>query len=179
MPMNSIELQQVVDAIIGNRRLGNLRPHELLESIHRKRKFPTGSFSIIEPLLHITDGATYKYAIDIIGKINNGTSNKASDAIEAAWERSWEHGVPQACNEAFCALIRIGDNENRLLVMIEKAMNIDNYGIHKECAEALMKITGGASLLANWGDTIAGKCDCHLHQKLTAKINQYLKSKEQ
>jgi hypothetical protein len=55
-------------------------------------------------------------------------------------------------------------------------MQVDNYGIHKECAEALMKIEGGACVLADWGNTIAGKCDCHLHRKLDEKISKHLAS---
>ena len=173
--MNLIELQQVVDAIVGRRRLGNLGPYELLDSIHR-RKLPADSLSIDEPLLHIDEASTYKYAIDIVGKIKDA-SNEAADAVEAAWERSWKHGVPQACQEAFRAIFRIGGNEDRLLKMIERAMGVDNYGVHKECAEILMKMTGGALLLTNWGDTMAGKCDCVLHQKLAAKIRQHLKTR--
>ncbi|HSG72049.1 MAG TPA: hypothetical protein VLA12_16645, partial [Planctomycetaceae bacterium] len=48
--------------------------------------------------------------------------------------------------------------------------------IHKECAETLMKIEGGACVLADWGNTIAGKCDCHLHRKLADKIAKHLAS---
>lgn len=99
---------------------------------------------------------------------------EASDAVEAAWERSWEHGVPQACKEAFRALLKIGNNDERLLAMINKAMEVDNYGIHKECAETLMKIRDGGALLANWSETIPGKCDCDLHKKLAAKIAEHL-----
>ena len=40
------------------------------------------------------------------------TENK-TEAIEAAWERSWEYDVPQACKEAFRALLRIGNNDQR------------------------------------------------------------------
>lgn len=172
--MDLAELQNVVDVIIGKKRTGELRPFELLESIHRRR-FPADCLPILEPLLHITDGATYKYAIDVVGRLK-GTSQEASDAIEAAWERSWQHGVPQACEQAFRALLRIGDNDERLLAMINRAMEIDNYGIHKECAETLMKINGGEALLGNWSETIPGKCDCHLHKKLAAKVAKHIKA---
>jgi hypothetical protein len=121
----------------------------------------------------MSDIVTRKYAIDIIGRMK-GASGDASDAVEAAWVRSWEHGVPQACKEAFRALLRIGNNDERLLVMIAKAMKVDNYGIHKECAETLMKICGGNEILAKWHKTIPGKCDCHLHKKLAAKIAEHL-----
>ena len=170
--MDHVELQKVVDAIVGKKRLGEVRPHELVASLHRK-SLPANAFSIIEPLLHIKDGATYKYAIDMVGKMK-GASVEASDAVEAAWERSWQHGVPQACKEAFRALLRIGNNDARLLAMIHKAMEVDNYGIHKECAETLMKLRGGEALLANWNQTIPGRCDCDLHKKLAAKIAQHL-----
>ncbi len=166
------ELHELVDAVTQKRRLNRLRPHELVESIHRKR-FPADYLPAIEPLLHVTDGATYKYAIDIVGKMKDA-STEASDAIEAAWERSWEHGVPQACQEAFRALIRIGGNDERILAMASKALAVDNYGIHKECAEALMQIAGGNGVLSAWSDTIPGQCDCHLHQKLAKKISQHL-----
>ena len=105
-----------------------------------------------------------------------GASLEASDAVEAAWERSWEHGVPQACVEAFRALIRIGGNDARLLAMIKRAMKVDNYGIHKECAETLMKIDGGKVLLANWGETVPGRCDCHLHKTLAEKVARHMES---
>ena len=101
-------------------------------------------------------------------------SIEASDAIEAAWERTWLHGVPQACQDAFRALLRIGGNDERLLAMIHKAMAVDNYGIHKECAETLMKLDGGNAVLSGWSDTIAGQCDCHLHKKLATKVSQHL-----
>lgn len=56
-------------------------------------------------------------------------------------------------------------------------MQEDNYGIHKECADTLMKkIEGGACVLADWGNTITGKCDCHLHRKLSEKIAAHLAS---
>ena len=172
--MDLAELQNVVDAILANRRMGDLGPYELLESIHRKR-FSAEALPIIAPLLHITEGATYKYAIDMVGKLK-GASHEASEAVEAAWERSWQHGVPQACIEAFRALLRIGDNDDRLLAMITRAMEVDNYGIHKECAETLMKISGSKAFLANWDDTIPGKCDCHLHKKLAEKVAKHLKT---
>lgn len=168
----NVELQDVVNAIVGQKRLGGLRPHELLASIHR-RTLPASALPIIEPLLHIKDGATYKYAIDIVGKMK-GAASDASEAVEAAWERSWEFGVPQACKEAFRALLRIGNNDQRLLAMVAKAMEVDNYGIHKECAETLMKIDDGESQLAKWNETIPGKCDCDLHKKLAAKIAEHL-----
>jgi hypothetical protein len=170
--MDLVELQDVVDAIVGKKRLGGLRPHELMASIHRK-SLPAGAFPIIEPLLHIKDGATYKYAIDMVGKMK-GVSSIASEAIEAAWERSWEHDVPQACKEAFRAMLRIGNNDERLLAMVTRAMEIENYGIHKECAETLMKLSGGKDILAKWNETIPGKCDCDLHTKLASKIAEYL-----
>ena len=170
--MDLAELQDIVDAIVENRRLNGLRPHELLASIHRKT-LPASALPIIEPLLRIKDGATYKYAIDMVGKMKGASSN-ASEAIGAAWERSWEHGVPQACNQAFRALLRIGNNEERLLAMVAKAMEIDNYGIHKECADTLMKLCGGKDILDKWSETIPGKCDCDLHTKLAAKIAEHL-----
>jgi hypothetical protein len=169
--MELTELQNVVDAIVEQKRLGELRPHELLESIRRK-SFPATALPIIEPLLHLNN-PTYKYAIDMVGKMK-GASGDASDAVEGAWERSWLHGVPQACKEAFRALLRIGDNDERLLLMIAKAMEVDNYGIHKDCAETLMKIRGGKALLSNWSETIPGKCDCDLHKKLATKIAEHL-----
>ena len=168
------ELQRIVDAIVEKKRLDGLRPHELMASIHRKT-FPPSVLPIVEPLLHVKDGAVYKYAIDMVGKMK-GPSADASDAVEAAWERSWDHGVPQACKEAFRALLKIGDNDERLLAMISKALEVDNYGIHKECAETLMKIGGGRALLARWSETIPGKCDCDLHTKLAAKIAQHLEA---
>ena len=170
--MDLIELQNVVDAIVSRKRLGKLRPHELITSIHR-RSFPASALPILEPLLHVQDGVTYKYPIDIVGRMH-GASMDASDAIEAAWDRSWQHGVPQACKEAFRALLKIGHNDDRLLAIVAKAMTVDNYGIHKECAETLMKIRGGEQILAKWHETIAGKCDCNLHQKLAAKIAAHL-----
>jgi len=169
--MDLAELRRIVDAIIENKRLDGLRPHELLASIHRK-KLPANALPIVEPLLHIKEGATHKYAIDIIGKMK-GASEQES---EAAWERSWEFDVPQACKEAFRALLRIGGNDERLLKMIDRAMQVDNYGIHKESAETLMKITGGNAVLARWSETLAGQCDCHLHKKLAAKIEDHLKA---
>lgn len=170
--MNLTELQEMVDAIVGNKLHGGLKPHELLQSLHRK-SLPASALPIIEPLLRIKGGATYKYAIDIVGKMK-GASDNAAGAVEAAWERSWEHGVPQACKEAFRALLRLGNNDERLLRMIAKAMAIDNYGIHKECAETLMKIRGGEDVLAKWSETTPGKCSCDLHTKLSAKITQHL-----
>ena len=116
---------------------------------------------------------TYKNAIDMVGKMK-GASGDASDAVESAWERSWLNGVPQACSEAFRTLLRIGGNDDRLLLMIAKAMEVDNYGIHKDCAETLMKIRGGKELLSSWSETIPGKCDCALHRKLAAKIAEHL-----
>lgn len=170
--MDLAELQEIVDAITENRRLGDLKPHELLKSIHRKR-FPADALPIIERLLHLD--STYKYAIEMIGKLK-GASHEASDAVEAAWERSWEFGVPQACGETFRALVRIGENDDRLLAMINRAMEVDNYGVHGLCAEALMKINGGEELLRNWRETIAGQCECHLHKKLATKVAQHVES---
>ena len=170
--MTIVELHELVEAVVQKKRLNGLRPHELVASIHRKR-LSAEFLPAIEPLLHVTDGATYKYAIDIVGKMK-GASNDASEAVEAAWERMWFNGVPQACTEAFRALIRIGGNDQRLLAMIHKSMQIDNYGIHKECAETLMKIEGGDAVLAKWDDTIAGRCECQLHRKLAGKIEGYL-----
>jgi hypothetical protein len=169
--MELIGLENVVDAIAGRKRLGKLGPFELLESIRRK-SFPAATLPIIEPLLHM-ENPTYKYAIEMVGKMK-GASADASDAVDAAWERSWQNGVPQACKEAFRALLRIGGNDERLLRMINKTMEIDNYGIHKECAETLMKIRGGKAFLANWSETIPGKCHCDLHKKLSAKIAEHL-----
>jgi hypothetical protein len=111
----------------------------------------------------------------MVGKLK-GASGDASEAVEAAWDRSWEHGVPQACKEAFRALLQIGENDDRLLAMVAKAMEVDNYGIHKECAEVLMKIRGGNEILAKWNETIPGKCDCNLHKNLAAKIADHLAS---
>jgi hypothetical protein len=42
--MDLPELQDIVDAITENRRIGQLRPHELLASIHRKK------FSAVDPV---------------------------------------------------------------------------------------------------------------------------------
>jgi len=39
-----------------------------------------------------------------------------------------------------------------------------------------MKISGGKSLLANWGETIPGKCDCHLHKKLAEKVAKHVRT---
>jgi len=171
--MKASELQEIVTAIIEKRRLNDRRPHELVDAIRRKR-FPADYFQILEPLLHIKDGVVYKYAMDIVGKLKN-PSTAASDAIEAAWERSWEHDVPQACKEAFRALVRIGGNDERLLRMVKKALAVDNYGIHKECAMTLMMVAGGDEILKKWPDTIAGQCDCHLHKKLSKKIDCHLR----
>jgi len=170
--MNLIELQNIVDAIVAKKRSGGLRPHELLASIHRKR-LPAGSLPVIAPLLHAEDHATCKCAIDMVGKMK-GADSEASAAVEAAWERSWEHNTPQATEEAFRALLRIGGNDKRLLAMIARAMEVDNYGIHKECATTLMKIRGGNEILAKWDQTIPGKCECKLHRKLAAKIAAHL-----
>lgn len=164
--MDPVELQKVVDATIEKRRHNELRPHELAASLHRKC-FPANTMSIIEPLLHIRDGVTYKYAIAIVGKMK-GASN------ETAWERTWEYGVPQACNEAFRALLRIGNNDERLLAMINKAMAVDNYGIRRVCAETLMKVHGGKANLSKWDDTIPGRCGCDLHKKLAARVAAHL-----
>lgn len=172
MTMDLAELRNLVDAIVQNKRLGERTPHDLLESLHRK-KLPATALPIISPLLDMANNVTYKYAIDIVGKMK-GASGEASDAVEAAWDRSWKHGVPQACQEAFRALLRIGDNDDRLLAMIAKAMEVDNYGIHKECAETLMKIDGGNAILANWSETIPGRCDCHLHKKLAEKVARHV-----
>jgi hypothetical protein len=169
--MDLVELQNVVDAIVEKKRLDRLRPHELLTSIHRK-SFPASALPIIEPLLHIKDGATYKYAIDMVGKMK-GASRNAFDAIEAAWKRTWEHDVPQACKEAFRTLLRIGNNNERLLAMATRARVIANYGIHRKCAETLMKLCGGKDILAKWNETIPGKCDCDLHRKLASKITDH------
>ena len=175
--MEATELQDIVSAIIANRRHNSLRPHELVDAIHRRR-FPGNYFPILAPLLEIKNGVTYKYAIDIVGKLKNPPA-AASDAIESAWESSWEHDVPQACSEAFRALIRIGGNDVRLLRMINKSMTVDNYDIHKECALALMKIEQGREILENWSDTTAGRCNCHLHKKLAKKICDHLKTDNQ
>ena len=170
--MDHSELQQIVDAIVGNKRWGDLRPHQALEFIHRK-KFPMEALPILEPLLQSKDMVTYKCAIDMVGNMK-GAAAEASEAVEAAWKRSWSFDVPQACIEAFRALLKIGGNDDRLLRMINKAMQVDNYGIHKVCAETLMKISGGDQVLAQWNSSLAGKCDCHLHQKLAKKIDQHL-----
>ena len=173
--MEASELQDVVTAIVEKRRHNDLRPYELVESIRRKR-FPADYLPILEPLLHIKDDAVYKYAIDIVGKLKNA-STTASEAIEAAWERSWEHDVPQASTEAFRALLRIGGNDERLLRLVTKAMTVDNYGIHNECAITLMQVEGGDAMLEHWSDTIAGQCDCHLHKKLADKIGRHLRAR--
>jgi len=172
--MDAEELQEIVAAIVEKRRHNELRPHELVQSIHRRR-FPADYLPVLEPLLHIDDGAVYKYAIEIVGKLKNA-DEAASDAIEAAWGRSWQHDVPQACAEAFRSLLRIGNNDERLLRMVGTAMAVDNYGIHKECAVTLMKISGGNAVLRKWSDTIAGKCDCHLHRKLAEKVDTHLRT---
>ena len=168
------ELSELVDAVIHKRQLRGMRPHQLVESIHRKR-FQADYLSTIEPLLHIDDNVTYKQAIDIIGKMK-GASDEAAEAIEKTWRRTWVNGVPQACDEAFRALLRIGGNEDRLLLMIQESMPVDNYAIHKQCAETLMKMENGRELLSNWTDTPAGRCDCHLHRKLSEKIKRYMTS---
>ncbi len=143
-------------------------------SIHRK-VFPASYLPALAPLLCIKDDAACKYAIDIIGRMK-GASEDASIAITLAWENSWEHGIPQACVEAFRALIRIGNNDHRLLAMTARALQVDNYQVHKECANALVKIDSGDHVLASWSDTIPGKCNCHLHKKLATKIAAYVKS---
>jgi len=189
--MIEIELQRVVDTIVArtkkrakvftstNAIIKHACDPELdisgpMASIHQKR-FPASCLSIVEPLLHIKDGSIYKYAIDIVGRMK-GAGEEASAAIEAAWKRSWEHHVPQACIEAFRALLRIGDNDARLLVMVKRTMKVDNYGLHNECAKVLMQIEGGYDMLVNWKDTIPGQCECQLHRKLAAKIEAHIKN---
>lgn len=172
--MNESELREIVDVIFHNRASTLGRPHELMESLKRK-KLPGESFFIIEPLLRSKDRLVRKQAIDIAGKMKHAPDG-AADSVEEAWNQTWEHGVPQACEEAFRALLRLGNNDARLLAMIDRAMQVDNYGIHKECADTLMKIEGGDRVLADWGNTIAGKCDCHLHRKLGEKIAKHLAS---
>ncbi|MCC9602285.1 hypothetical protein LOC67_17155 [Stieleria sp. JC731] len=172
--MEASELQAIVSAIVEKRRYKGLRTHELVDSIHRKR-FPAEYLPILEPLLDIKDGAVFKYAIDIVGRLKN-PSQAASEAVESAWERSWQHGVPQACTEAFRALIRIGGEDQRLLRMVDKAMAVDNYDVHKQCAMTLMKVDGGNAVLEKWSETVAGQCGCHLHTKLAEKIVCHLQA---
>ena len=164
------ELEEVVAALLrkGSPRRGNFR--SLIQSINRK-KFPGEFFATLEPLLH--DESSYKYAMSVIGNLRDPPS-AASDAIEQAWDRSWSLGVPQSCESAFPALLKIGGNDSRLLAMIGKAMQSDNYAVHKTCAETLMKIAGGRQVLAEWDKTIRGQCDCHRHRKLAATISQFL-----
>jgi hypothetical protein len=81
--MDADEIRQVVDAIVNRKRLSELRPHDLVASLHR-RSLPATFLPIIEPLLHIRSDATYKYAMDIVGKMK-GASDEASDAVQAAW----------------------------------------------------------------------------------------------
>jgi hypothetical protein len=168
--MTELELQEVVDALLGkvSSRRGNHR--SLIQSINRK-KFPGAYFSILEPLLY--NEYAYKHAMDVIANLRDPPA-ATSDAIEQAWDRSWSQGVPQSCESAFPALLKIGGNDSRLLAMIEKAMQSDNYAVHKVCAENLMKIDGGRQILAEWDKTIRGQCDCHLHRKLAAKIAQFV-----
>lgn len=168
------ELSEIVEAIVQNRRIGQLKPYDLMQSIYRK-KFPGEALSILEPLLHVKNQVTRKEAITMIGNLKQ-PPELAGKVIEEAWERSWEFDVPQACDEAFRALLKIGGNESRLLAMIDRAMEVDNYGIHKTCAEALMKLSTGRNLLTRWSETIAGQCDCHLHQKLKTKIAKHLEA---
>ena len=171
--MNETELSQVIESILAKKQ-GSTRinRHDQLKLIQRK-KFPATYLPIIEPLLH--HKSFYKHAIDIVGNMK-GAATDASDAVEAAWEKSWTHDVPQACNESFRALLKIGNNDQRLLGMIEKAMEIDNYQIHKCCAETLMKIDGGKEVLKAWHTTTPGKCDCNLHRKLTEKVDEHVRS---
>lgn len=166
--MTETELEEVVDALLGkvSSRRGNHR--SLMQSINRK-KFPGAYFSILEPLLY--NEYTYKYAMVVIANLRDPPA-ATSDAIEQAWDRSWSHGVPQSCESAFTALLKIGGNDSRLLAMIDKAMQSDNYAVHKVCAETLMKIDGGRRILVEWDKTICGQCECHLHRKLAAKIAQ-------
>jgi hypothetical protein len=168
------ELREIVDAILHDRASSLGKPHELMDSLTRRR-LQGEYFSIIEPLLGSKHRIVRKQAIDIVGKMKNAPDCAAA-AVEEAWNESWEHDVPQACDEAFRALLRLGGNDARLLTMIDRAMKVDNYGIHKVCAETLMKIEGGDSVLANWSDTIGGKCECHLHRKLSEKIAKHLAS---
>ena len=172
--MNQSELCQMVDVIIQDRASSLGMPHELMDSLVRKR-LPGEYFSIIEPLLGSKHRVVRKQAIDIVGKMKDAP-DRAAASVEEAWNGSWEHDVPQACDEAFRALVRLGGNEARLPTMIDRAMKVDNYGIHKACADTLMKIEGGDSVLANWSDTIPGKCECHLHRKLSEKIAKHLAS---
>lgn len=66
--MNESELREIVDVIFHNRASSLGRPHELMESLKRK-KLPGESFSIIEPLLRSKDRLFRKQAIDIVGKM--------------------------------------------------------------------------------------------------------------
>ena len=171
--MNESELRTAIEKITAKKHgSSRINPFDILKTIHRK-KFPASSLPLLEPLLQ--HDSYYKYAIDIVGNMK-GASTEASNAVEAAWERSWVHGVPQACPEVFQALLKIGGNDNRLLIMIGKSLEVDNYASHRVCADTLMKIPGGRSILKNWCDTIAGKCDCHLHRKLTEKITRHLET---
>lgn len=169
--MDLEELEKIVKSIVRNRKLDGKTPYQLMQSIYRK-SFPADALPIVEPLLKM-DRVTVIDAMQMIGKMK-GDTRAASQAIEAAWDRTWEHGVPQTCEWAFPALLRLGENDKRLLKMIRRALKVDNYGIHKQCAEALMKIDGGDAVLEKWDRTIPGKCDCNLHTKLKEKIAKHL-----
>ena len=168
--MTEEELRHIVAALIGVAPSNRGSPRTLMRLIHRRR-FPGAFFHILEPMLH--NDLMYKCAIDILGNLKE-PPECVSEAIEAAWDRSWTHGVPQACDCAFPALLKLGGNDERLLSMIEKSLVVDNYGIHKLCAETLMQIEGGAKLLSNWSQTVRGQCQCHLHRKLAERISTFL-----
>lgn len=170
--MDENELSEVVTRVVAKKH-GSTRinPYDELKRIHRK-KFPAAFLPHLNPLFE--DSRFYCYAIDIAGNMREPDATVVA-AIKEAWENSWEHGVPQASIETFRALLKIGSCERLLLQMIVRSLDVDNYSLHKCCAETLMKLDlVGLELLKSWSGTQAGKCDCRLHQGLTEKINRYL-----
>ncbi len=168
--MTEDEVREVVSALLGKTASNRGSPKTLMRLLHGRR-FPSTFFAVLEPLLY--NAYTYKYAIDILGNMKDAP-DCVSDAICAAWERSWERNVPQACDCAFPALQKLGGNDHRLLSMVERAIWVDNYGIHKLCVDTLLGIEGGNELLAKWLESEQARHQHHLYRKLTHRIKTHL-----
>ncbi|MBM79878.1 MAG: hypothetical protein CMJ78_04710 [Planctomycetaceae bacterium] len=106
---------------------------------HQRRKLDGSVFEVLEPLLTVTEYAIFKTAINMVGKLKNPPA-PAFSAVLNAWQNTWTFGCPQCTPEALKALLSLDANNSAIVTEIKRCLEIDNYQIHKACADALLKI---------------------------------------
>lgn len=134
----------------------------IIEPLSR-RKLDGSLFPHLLPLLTVTDYAIYKYAITAVGKMKK-PPREAFDAVLSAWQSTWIGDCPQCTSEALKALQVLDPASPRLIQEIERCLAVDNYQVHKACAEALMSINTAAAR------QVLSKFETYLPRQYTEKV---------